>query len=166
MRKIIFGILFLIPGYQKAADLSSVEGTVISLFVSTDMRDWESVKASFASNVLLDYSSMTGNQASTMTPEQIIESWKGILPGFSSTHHQLGNFISSQNGKNAKVHCYGTASHFLEDPEGNLWIVVGSYDFDLVKDASGKWVITSMKFNFKYQDGNTGLPQKAMEKLK
>ncbi|MNC50682.1 hypothetical protein D3C75_999400 [compost metagenome] len=56
----------------------------------------------------------------------------------------------------ATVFCYGTATHYLEHKDGNVWTVVGSYDFDL-NETDGGWRIVRMKFNFKYQDGNTGL---------
>ncbi|WP_346752780.1 nuclear transport factor 2 family protein [Splendidivirga corallicola] len=140
--------------------------TVIGLFIATDQKDWEQVEKSFHQEVLLDYSSMNGNPASKLSPEQIISAWKGILPGFEHTHHQLGNFISSVDGNKAEVFCYGTASHYLSDKEGSLWLVVGTYDFELEQLANGSWKITSMKFNFKYQDGNTSLPQKAISSIK
>ena len=70
------------------------------------------------------------------------------------------------DGKKATVFCYGTATHYLSDDAGNVWTVVGTYDFDLEEKDSGAWKISSMKFNFKYQDGNTSLPQKAMAQLK
>ena len=37
-------------------------------------------------------------------------------------------------------------------------LVVGTYDFNLVKTGAA-WKIISMKFNFKYQAGNTDLPK-------
>ncbi|MEM8895814.1 MAG: hypothetical protein AAGC88_14630, partial [Bacteroidota bacterium] len=49
------------------------------------------------------------------------------------------------------------STHYLEDESGNLWTVVGSYDFELTSN-DGQWTIDAMKFNFKYQDGNTSLP--------
>ena len=68
-------------------------------------------------------------------------------------------------GDKAAVFCYGTATHYLEDESGNLWTVVGSYDFELTSN-DGQWTIDVMKFNFKYQYGNTFLPEKAMNSLK
>ncbi len=142
--------------------MKSPEQVVVQLFVATDQRDWQKVEASFVSEVLLDYSSMTGNPASKLTPSQIITSWKGILPGFEYTHHQLGNFLTTTEDSKANVFCYGTASHYLTDESGNLWVVVGSYDFELEQDQRKEWRISSMKFNFKYQEGNLSLPAKAM----
>ena len=142
------------------------EDVVTTLFISTDQQDWEVVKGQFGEKVFLDYASMSGVPGTTLSPEEIVSSWKGVLPGFAFTHHQIGNVQTHIEQDQAQVLCYGTATHFLPDPEGNIWTVVGSYHFDLARDASGFWKITSMKFNFKYQDGNTKLPAKAIEKLK
>ena len=139
---------------------------VTQLFVSTDARDWSRVKHCFHSEVLMDYSSMNGNPATLQSPEEIVRAWKGILPGFNATHHQLGNFIESIQDITAQVFCYGTASHFLKNEQGNIWTVVGSYEFKLLPQDSKSWKINAMKFNFKYQEGNLNLPEKAMKNLK
>lgn len=140
--------------------------TVNKLFISVDNRDWDNAKSIFSDTVLLDYTSMTGGEPATLTPDQIIDSWKGILPGFDKTHHQLGNYIIEANSDIAKVFCYGTATHYLaNESNNNLWTVVGSYDLEL-KIINNTWRITKMKFNLKYIDGNTDLPKMAQERLK
>ncbi len=147
-----------------AQEMKNIKEIISTLFIATDNNDWHQLEKTFAPTVLLDYSSMNRIEASEVTPEEIIKSWKSILPGFDFTHHQIGNFIVEQNGNTAKVYCYGTATHYLENEGKNLWTVVGSYDFSL-KIKNKKWLITEMKFNFKYQSGNIKLPQIAIEKL-
>jgi hypothetical protein len=146
----------------KAQEMNTINTRVTQLFVATDQRDWQQVEDIFAAKVVIDYSSMNGNSAVELTPNQIITAWKSILPGFESTHHQLGNFITEVNGETATVFCYGTATHYLSDEKGNIWTVVGSYNF-VLKKLNDQWKITSMKFNYKYQDGNTSLPEKAIK---
>ncbi|MEL6538378.1 MAG: nuclear transport factor 2 family protein [Bacteroidota bacterium] len=166
MRYLFLGILSLISITLKAQDMNNPNATVVGLFVATDQQNWEQVAASFHTEVVLDYSSMNGSPAATLSPQQIVEAWQGVLPGFEHTHHQLGNFITSEDGQTATVFCYGTATHYLPDEQGNVWLVVGSYDFDLVKTESGAWKITTMTFHFKYQDGNQSLPEKAIARAK
>ena len=146
-------------------DIIKVQETVTKLFVNTDAKNWNGVEAQFAARVTLDYQSMTGNPASELNPKAITSAWKTVLPGFTKTQHQIGNFITEINDTKAHVFCYGTATHYLEDENGNVWTVVGSYDFDVEK-IDHQWKITKMKFNYKYQDGNTDLVQKAIEKVK
>lgn len=166
MKSLLAGVLALLSFNINAQKMKSPTEVVTGLFIATDQNNWEDVIASFSEEVLLDYSSMTGNPAVELSPSDIVESWKGILPGFESTHHQIGNIRHTIDETMAKVFCYGTATHFLTDESGNVWTVVGTYDFELKPDKSGAWKISAMKFNFKYQDGNTSLPQKAIEKLK
>ncbi|MCG8579474.1 MAG: nuclear transport factor 2 family protein [Bacteroidales bacterium] len=145
--------------------METIEQVVSELFVASDNRDWDTVEAIFADKVELDYSSMNGNPAVELSPQQITDAWKTILPGFTATHHQLGNFITHLNGETADVFCYGTATHYLEHEAGNIWTVVGSYNLQLIKDGNN-WRVTKMRLNFKYQDGNAQLPQAAMDNVK
>lgn len=143
----------------------AVNRVVTQMFVATDQHQWNVVEACFGAQVVLDYSSFTQQPAATLAPQQITGAWKGVLPGFEHTHHQLGNFLTTVQGNKAQVFCYGTATHFLKNEKGNLWTVVGSYDFELQQE-NGSWKIIHMKFNFKYQTGNEGLAQKAIARLK
>ena len=132
--------------------LQAIE-TVNQLFIGVDERNWEQVSKVFADTVLLDYTSMAGGEPALLTSQQIIDSWKGVLPGFDTTHHQLGNY-------------YGTATHYLANESGkNVWTVVGTYNLEL-SEANGVLKITGMKFNLKYMDGNSVLAQMAQERLK
>ncbi|WP_196888887.1 nuclear transport factor 2 family protein [Aureivirga sp. CE67] len=144
----------------------SPKDVVIKLFVATDQKNWEEVESLFYKEVNLDYSSMNGNPATILKPSEIVAAWKTLLPGFQFTHHQIGNVLEKTNKNSAKVFCYGTASHYLEDEKGNIWVVIGSYDFELKKNDQNQWQVSSMKFNFKFQEGNTSLPQKAIEIVK
>ncbi len=135
--------------------------TVTALFSGADERDWAKVKNAFAENVELDYSSMTGNPAGTASSNDIIAAWRGLLPGFDRTHHQLADFYVMQNGTVALVHYYGKADHFIGD---ELWIVEGTYDTELI-ETDGKWIVTKHKLNLIKQDGNMDLPAKAAARV-
>lgn len=78
---------------------------IVELFVATDQHKWSVVQKCFSDQVELDYSSMNGNPAISLSPAEIVSAWQAILPGFENTHHQLGNFISEVNGTTAHVFC-------------------------------------------------------------
>lgn len=145
-------------------DNEAIRETITRLFVNTDTGNWNNVEAQFAAEVQLDYSSMTGNPASKVSPVEITTAWKTVLPGFTHTHHQIGNFMIEVNGKKAHTFCYGTATHYLENENNTVWTVVGTYDFDLEK-IDGQWKINAMTFNYKYQDGNKNLVDKAIQNV-
>lgn len=147
-------------------DKNQIVETVNQLFIAVDDRNWEQVGKIFNDTVLLDYSSMSGGNPVQLTSAQIIDSWKGILPGFDKTHHQTGNFIVNIDSGTINVFCYGTATHYLKnESNNNVWTVVGSYNFELI-EKSNNYVVTKMKFNLKYIEGNLDLPKLASEKIK
>ncbi len=166
---LLFALCFGVQNPQKQTikmdDVNKIQETITKLFVNTDTRNWSKVESQFSPKVLLDYSSMSGNPATEVTPNEITTAWKGVLPGFTYTHHQIGNFITEINEDKAHSFCYGTATHYLEDENGNVWTVIGSYDFDLERNKD-TWKITKMKFNYKYQDGNSKLIEKAINSSK
>lgn len=133
--------------------------TINRFFISVDEGNWEEVARIFNDDVMLDYSSMTGADPTVVSSQQIIREWKNLLPGFNKTHHQLGNYLITKNVENnILVHCYGTASHYLQHESGNnVWTVVGTYDLKL-KESKGIYRISGFRFNMKFMDGNKDLP--------
>ncbi len=164
MKKLIIGLFGLFTMNLSGQEMNNIQGIVESLFIATDQKDWNRVEQCFSPEVVLDYSSMTGQPPAVITPQQIVQSWKSILPGFEHTHHQLGNFMIEDKGETATVFCYGTASHYLENQNENIWMVIGTYDFELMRTKS-EWRITKMRFNYKFQSGNLSLPELAINKL-
>jgi hypothetical protein len=145
-----------------AQKMKNTVDNVKKLFIATDERGWLKVEACFAPAALIDYSSMTGNPARKLSPNEIFSARKGLLPGFEHTHHQLENLIIEINATTASVFCYGVANYYLPYEQRELAIVVDSYDFQIKKQTNGAWKISEMKFNFKYQTGNTSLSKKAI----
>lgn len=132
--------------------------TITEMFIATDERNWDHLRALFCDKVVMDYSSFSGGEPDELTPEQILDSWKTVIPNFKSTHHQIGNIVIVRSTHDiAEVYCYVTATHLSEkDQSENLWVVYGSYDFELHK-SQDKWYISKMRFNYKFSDGNSGL---------
>ncbi|HEX2393882.1 MAG TPA: nuclear transport factor 2 family protein [Bacteroidales bacterium] len=140
--------------------------TVNRFFISVDENNWEEVARIFSKRVLLDYSSMSGEDPAVLNSQQIISDWKKFMPGFDKTHHQIGNYLVTKNIENQiAVHCYGTASHYLmNETENNVWTVVGTYDIEL-NDEKGIYRISKFKFNLKYTYGNKELPRMAVARI-
>lgn len=131
--------------------------TVDRLFVSTDNRDWEGVKACFADEVVLDMTSVMGGEPNKLTPQQIADGWAQGLKGLKAIHHQAGNYDVLLKADEADVFCYGIAFHYLPNVTGqNSRIFVGSYNFHLKKIGT-EWRIDMFKYNLKFIDGNLEL---------
>lgn len=134
---------------------------IAALFAGADERNWSKAASVMDKVVLLDYSSMTGDPATLLSPEQITQAWAAFLPGFDRTNHVLSNFKVEHNNENAIVYYTGKADHFLN---GGVWTVEGEYETVLGYSA-GQWLINKHKFNFQKQSGNTELPGKASKQM-
>jgi len=136
---------------------SRIIEVITRLFIGTDNRDWEQVKACFSPNVLFDMSSLGAGDPKELSPDDIVAMWDAGLKPLEAIHHQVGNFLVDVDGNEADIFCYGIACHYLPNQTGrNTRIFVGSYDVSLVKDVV-RWRIRKFKFNLKYIDGNKDL---------
>lgn len=148
---------------QMLSDRWDIVDVVNGIFIHTDNRDWQAVIDSFADEVLLDYTSMTGGEPVRLSPEAIVTGWQGVLPGFQVTHHTISNHQVTINGDQADCFSYGTAVHLLPQDSGqNTWTVIGTYNHHLTKTVRG-WRVDTMRFNLKIVEGNTDLPRLAQE---
>lgn len=161
---LLIALLPAIAGPINAQEMNKTKEiikTVGQIFNSTDAREWDKVAQSFAQEVLLDYTSLAGGQPVKLTPEQIVGSWKTVLPGFDKTRHMIGHFEVKMEDKQAKVTHFGTANHYLN---GQTWTVIGNYEEELTL-IDDTWRVSAMKFNLEFIDGNTDLPRLAKERL-
>lgn len=152
---------------QTLLDQSEVINTVQQIFIQTDERNWDQVAACFTDRLQLDYTSMNGGKPAQLSPQQVVERWQSVLPGFEATQHSISNFQVNMVGDDkALVKCYGTAVHYLPSGtgKGDTWTVVGTYDFHLVKSGD-TWKTDNMRFNFKFMEGNKDLPQLAQQRV-
>jgi 3-phenylpropionate/cinnamic acid dioxygenase small subunit len=137
---------------QELIEKDDVITVVNTLFISTDRRDWNTVKACFAEEVLFDM-----GKPLTRTPRQIVDGWEEGLRQLEAIHHQAGNYQVTLKNREAEVFCYGIAIHYLRNRTGrNTRTFVGSYNFHLV-NQNDTWKIDQFKFNLKFIDGNPDL---------
>jgi SnoaL-like domain len=142
---------------QQLLEKDRIIDTINQLFISTDTRDWPTVRACFADTVHFDMTSLAGGSASQLTPEQIAAAWEEGLRPLQAIHHQVGNYRVKLEGEQATAFCYGTASHYRPTRSGrNTRVFVGSYDLHL-RRVEGRWQIDGFRFTLKYLDGNAEL---------
>jgi hypothetical protein len=124
-------------------DKEAIGETMSRLFIATDRRGWEAVRACLTEEVLFDMSSLTAAKPETRTAQAIVETWEAGLRPLDAVHHQAGNLLVEVQGDRATASCYGIASHYLANPSGrNTRIFVGSYDFSLER-IEGRWRISA-----------------------
>lgn len=142
---------------------AELTNTVQRFFEAVDNRDWGRAEQLMTDPFFLDYSSFGAGPGSELAPIEILTGWKGLLPGFDSTHHQLGPLETVIDGNTANVSTYVTATHQIAGAEGGeLWTVYGRYQLKLVDDEG--WKLSSLVFNFKFLTGNPDLPKIAQSR--
>ncbi len=139
----------------------AIKLVINTLFKETDHRNWKAVKATFSDTVYVDYTSL-GGDAGFKTPEDIINGWKLILPGFDRTVHQPHNQAVWVAGHRASATLDGIATHYLADKE---WTVFVGYDMEYVYE-NDNWKIARIDASLYTQSGDTSLPQAAIHNVK
>ncbi|WP_067812746.1 nuclear transport factor 2 family protein [Actinomadura kijaniata] len=122
-----------------------------------DQREWEALKAVFADEVRLDYTSLNGGEPAVLSPELIVDAWSRVLGGFDATQHLVTNHLVTLDGDAAVCTASFQATHRLADPFGApLWTLGGTYRFDLVR-VGGAWRISGVVMTAAWADGNKEL---------
>jgi hypothetical protein len=138
-----------------------MESIILDLFHAIDALDWDGVSDALDDRVEIDYRSLFGGEAGSPTREDVVESWKGIVPGFDATQHLLGPIRLQEQGEDRAVaEAHVRAYHHLE---GSVWMVAGHYRVGLARKESG-WKIAGIRLEVFYQEGGPDLLARAQER--
>jgi hypothetical protein len=143
-------------GEPETAKIISV---VSSIPMAVDLAAYDLAEKAFAPKVTIDYTSLWGGQPNAMTPAELMTAWRGIVPGFDATWHELSNVKATVNGNKAKASAFVDGRHWLGE---QLWRPIGNYHWDLEK-INGQWKVTRMQFAMTQELGNRDVATKAME---
>jgi hypothetical protein len=144
-------------------DVASVVG---SLAVHVDARRWDELLALFAPHVRVDYVSLFGGEAQSVAREDLIGSWRKLLPGFTRTCHVIGAPVIAVSGETAEAAASVVAWHFVKEPDlagRDCWLVGGYYEMSFTK-IDGAWRIASLTLARAWAEGNLDLPKIAGER--
>ena len=152
---------------QVCLDRQDVIATANAVFTTSDRRDWDACARRFAEEVILDYQSLSGQPAESLSPQKIMDRWQSVLPGFQFTQHMLTNHeVEFPSATLAVCRFYGHAVHYIAQAKGGEeWGVYGTYRMELIRRKEG-WKVRYMQYNHKYQHGNPGLPALAIGRVK
>lgn len=95
-----------------------------------------------------------------MTSAALMEAWRGIVPGFDTTWHELGPVSVEISGDTATATAFVDGRHWIGD---DLWRPVGHYHWDLMI-VQDDWRVTRMEFEMTQEIGDRGLAAVAMER--
>jgi hypothetical protein len=137
----------------------AVSGVFTHMLHAIDLRDWQAVRDAFADHVDVDYSSLFGAPAATVSSDEQIGGWRSFVGAFDATQHLTGPFVASERESAVLGSTSVRAYHRIAGaPGGDTWMVAGLYHVRFVHRRAG-WRIIGMTLKVFYQDGNVDLPR-------
>lgn len=141
------------------ADEAAVKTIVESVATLADRNEFEALERLFADEILVDYSSLSGQLADVKSPRALMTEWAGVLPGFDRTRHDLSDVTATIDGARATATAEVVAGHWIAD---DYWEVDGHYDYELARDDNG-WKITAITFTLEAETGSRDVFGPAIE---
>lgn len=139
-------------------DTAQVITLVSSIPLAVDRAAYDLAEAAFAPQIVVDYTSLWGGEANTTTPADLMDAWRGIVPGFDATWHELGPVAVTIDGDTATASAPVDGRHWIGE---RLWRPVGTYHWDLSR-MDGSWKVTRMVFTLSQEAGDRALATEAM----
>lgn len=146
----------------ETAQIAEIETTLDLLASLVDRKDYDALARILHDEIRLDYTSLWGEQPTTLSRDDVLASWSGLLPGFDATRHVFGNYSVAINGRSAVVTGAGVATHWLDK---QTWIVGGQYRWSLTYDGD-EWRIDGITFDVLTETGDRNLTKLAAERVK
>jgi hypothetical protein len=139
---------------ESAADRLDVIEACTRMAWHADQRDWAALRDVFANEVRLDYTSLQGGEPATVSRDELVASWAGLLGKLQATQHLLTNHLVAVSGNEASCTAAFQATHLLPNAHGDpIWTLGGSYRFQLVRDGA-TWRISALTMTATWASGN------------
>jgi hypothetical protein len=138
---------------QLLLDRAAISDVVNCYALAVDSRDWEMLRSCFTDEIEVQMDWWEARGPRTTTADDFIAGVKQ-LAGFRATQHISSNHVIEIERDDARCLSYLHGMHYLPNPEGeNYFILGGYYENDLVRAGEG-WKIRRIKLNVTWQAGN------------
>jgi hypothetical protein len=141
---------------------AKVIAVVSSIPLAVDLGCYELAEAAFAPEIVIDYTSLWGGEPQRTTPAALMDAWRGLVPGFDATRHELRHVEARVDGDAAEATALVDGRHWLGEA---IWRPVGVYRWTLEK-RDGRWKVTAMTFVLTQEFGDRSLVAVAAERAK
>ncbi|MGW5110095.1 nuclear transport factor 2 family protein [Nocardia sp. NPDC004123] len=119
-----------------------------------DDRDWNGLGSLLADSVTLDFSSLWGGEAETVSRTELVRRWRDMGESLDATQHLITGILAEIDGERATVTTNLVATHRRSTTTGGpLWVVGGVYRFGLLATATS-WAINELALRATWVDGN------------
>ncbi len=143
----------------EAADIAEIKTIVESVATLADSQNFEALETLYADEIVVDYSSLSGEEAELMSPQRLMSDWAATLPGFDRTRHDITDIEVRVHGSKADATANVVADHFLGEQH---WQVAGTYHYEL-RHTADRWLITAATFELLRESGSRDIFGPAMK---
>ena len=74
-------------------DRANIHDVVTKIYLYTDQHQWDKFEEFAAPSLLLDYTAMFGGQPRSVTPAELVETWKPFMAKMTSHQHILTSIL-------------------------------------------------------------------------
>jgi hypothetical protein len=138
-------------------DEARVRQIALGIPTNVDLRNFDAIEPLFADPVVIDYTSLWGGEPQTMSPRALMDAWRGIVPGFDATWHEISDLQVKVNGDRATATSRVDGRHWLGE---QVWRPIGRYDFQFARQG-GAWKVTRMTLVVTEERGDRKLVDEA-----
>lgn len=138
-------------------DRANITEHVLKYATGIDRHQWDLYRSIFADEVMLDFSSWSGDPARAMPADDWVAGVRATLEPFDATQHVLTNFIIDLDGDSATCTCYMAAHHHLVVEGDRQMHSIGGYYIHDLKHAENGWLIHKTSLNVTWEMGDRGL---------
>ncbi|GAA0486275.1 hypothetical protein GCM10009096_31320 [Parasphingorhabdus litoris] len=143
--------------HEDLIDRAKITDHVLKYATGIDWHQWDLYRSIFADEIMLDFSSWSGDPASIMPADDWVAGVRATLEPFDATQHVLTNFVIDLKEDRANCICYMAAHHHLVvDGERQMHSIGGYYVHELERAGEG-WLIHKTQLNVTWEMGDRGL---------
>ena len=153
---------------KRIEDREAISECVIRYAMSLDKADWDLFKDTVADPIFVDFTSWADLEARDYSRDEWAGFARDVLSGFDSRQHISPNHVITFSSEDeATCTSYMFAQHLIRGvPEGDTFIMRGSYTNVLQRKQGGGWEINSLTMHFTWGEGNENLHQLSQERFK
>lgn len=74
-------------------DRANIHDTVTKIYTYTDRHEWDKFDEFAAPSLLLDYTAMFGGEPRSVTPAELVETWKPFMSKMTSHQHVITSIL-------------------------------------------------------------------------
>ncbi|NEE00077.1 nuclear transport factor 2 family protein [Phytoactinopolyspora halotolerans] len=145
---------------------AGIADVVVGMLRSVDDLDWAAVRSALAAKVSVDYTSLWGGEPVEMDGDELVASWRRLVPGFDATQHMIGPVtVTGDDGRTATCITDVRAYHrVVDDGDAATWMVAGRYVLTMERVAD-RWRIRGITLRTTYEDGSRTLADTATQRV-